>query len=89
MSSVVSLRSNIGSKLDLAGALDELDDEQRVVIEARWGLSGEEPLTDEEVAERFNWEIDWVWRRYDEGLQMLGYVWLTETLLPPGLERAA
>ena len=89
MPSVVSLRSRTAKKFDLSAALDELDDNQRCVVEARWGLSGEEPLTDEEVAEQFDWEVDWVWHLYNQGLQMLGYLWLTETLLPLGLEQAA
>ena len=89
MSSVVSLRSRTAKRFDLAAALDELDDDQRHVIEARWGLSGEEMLTDEEVAEQCDWEVEWVWHFYDQGMQMLGYLWLTETLLPLGLEQAA
>ena len=89
MARVVSLRSRTVPTLDLATALDELDNEQRIVIDARWGLSGEEPLTDEEVAERFGWEVNWVWHLYDHALQTFGYLWLTEVLPPLGLEEAA
>jgi DNA-directed RNA polymerase sigma subunit (sigma70/sigma32) len=76
--------------LDLKAALDELDDDQRNVIRARWGLDGE-PLQDDEIAEKFDLDIEWVWEMQDKGLQMLGYLWLTETLLPyaAALEAAA
>jgi DNA-directed RNA polymerase sigma subunit (sigma70/sigma32) len=89
MSIVIPLRSQTVLALDLPHALDELEPEQRKVIEARWGLEGQEPLSDDEVAEKFNWDIEWVWDRYDKGMQMLGYLWLTETLMPQIVGEAA
>jgi DNA-directed RNA polymerase sigma subunit (sigma70/sigma32) len=67
--------------LDLYTALAELDDDQRTVIRSRWGLDGE-PLNDDEVAEKFGWDVEWVWELHDKGLQTLGFLLLTETLVP-------
>jgi hypothetical protein len=44
--------------LDLHAALAELDDDQRTVIRSRLGLDGE-PLNDDEVAEKFGWDVEW------------------------------
>jgi len=76
--------------LDLRQALNELEDDQRAVLVARWGIHGGEPLSDDEVAEKFGWDdIEWVWALHDKALQTLGYLWLTESGFPLSATEAA
>jgi DNA-directed RNA polymerase sigma subunit (sigma70/sigma32) len=72
--------------LDLTAALAELEGDERKVIEARWGI-GCELMTDDEVAEKYDWDIEWVWELHDKALQTLGFLFLTMTLLPSALLR--
>ena len=70
--------------LDLTSALAELEEEERKVIEARWGI-GCALMTDEEVAEKYDLEIEWVWELHDKGLQTIGFLFLTVDTAPAAL----
>jgi DNA-directed RNA polymerase sigma subunit (sigma70/sigma32) len=72
--------------LTLLQAVSELESEQRYVIEHRWGV-GRALLSDEELAARLDVGIEVVWRIHDAALQTLGFLWLTEYLLPVYLGR--
>ena len=78
----------VSRSVGLAEALGELEEAERDVIEARWGI-GCEPLNDEEIAEKFDCDIEWIWHLHDKALQVLGFLYLTATLLPPASLQAA
>jgi DNA-directed RNA polymerase sigma subunit (sigma70/sigma32) len=87
MTNVIALPTT-SRTISLAEALCELEESERSVIEARWGI-GCEPLNDEEIAEKFDCDIEWIWDLHDNALQVLGFLYLTATLLPSASLRAA
>lgn len=73
-------------QLTLLQALSELEPEQQYVVRHRWGI-GRALLSDEEIAERLDADIEVVWRIHDAALQTLGFLWLTEDLLPAYVQK--
>ena len=76
--------------MTLMRAVSELEVEEQEVVRRRWGL-GRPLQSDEEVAEQLGLDVEVVWDLHDRALNTLGFLWLTESLLPaflPGSEAA-
>ena len=74
-------RTGSQSQITLVEALDALSTDEQDVLRYQWGL-GRRVLSDDETAEELGHDVEVVWHLQDRALQTLGYLWLTETLLP-------
>lgn len=87
MTEVSPLWSRRNGVATLSQAILELEQNERFVITRRWAI-GHQLQSDEEIADELGVDLQIVWDLHDQGLQTLGFLWLTETLLPAYLDRA-
>lgn len=79
MHELVNFPGRPGSSL--AQAVSELERYEQEVVRRRWGLA-RELQSDEAIADALGVDVETVWDLHDRALQTLGFLWLTETLLP-------
>lgn len=67
--------------ITLAQVVSELERDEQEVVRRRWGLA-RELQSDDAIAESLGVDVEVVWGLHDHALQTIGFLWLTETLLP-------
>jgi DNA-directed RNA polymerase sigma subunit (sigma70/sigma32) len=87
MNHVLRVAGRHNATLTLAHAISELEPDERFVITRRWAI-GHQLQSHEEIADELGVDLQRVWDLHDQGLQTLGFLWLTENLLPAYLARA-